>query len=259
MQIFFDHIAGQTENRELIYSPSTAIFEKDEYIWAIENGWQIAVAWSDQDFHWFDEKKRSGVDVWYQSRVSRINLEKFREKSRHRKLIRRSGVSADLVSVPNRRIYWKIYQQYVDYKSYSDMYSTPEVFFRPIYGERKYIEYRKSGKIIGFSVLEILNDLSIAIQFCWDYKDPTIKLGYVNKYFQFRHLKALGCRKMYLGTSYESSSLKKSEHTGFEWWTGRKWSKNALLYKKLVQGETSMNTLDELHKQQQSFYLEVDT
>ncbi len=259
MKIFFDHIAGQTQKRELIYSPATAIFEKSEYSWAIENGWQIAVAWSDQSFDWYNEQRKLGIDVWYQSRVSRINLEKFREKSRHRKQIRRSGVSSVLVEHPKKRIYWKIYQQYIKHKSYSDMYGSQEVFFKPIYGERKYIEYSKSGKIIGFSILEILGETSVAVQFCWDYLEPDIKLGYVNKYFQFRRLKALGCKSMHLGASYEVGSLKKSEYSGFEWWTGRKWSENLELYTKLAKRESEMSTMDQLHKQQQMFYLEVDT
>ena len=259
MKIFFDHIAGQTQNRELIYSPASAIFEKDQYLWAVENGWQIATAWSDQEFDWYEHQQKNNIDVWYQSRVSRINLRDFREKSRHRKQIRSSGVTSELLDHPKKRIYWKIYQKYIQHKSYTDMCGKAEVLFRPIYGERKYIEYKKNGSVVGFSILEILGNIAIAVQFCWDYADPGIKLGYVNKYFQFRYLKEMNCDKMYLGTSYEASSLKKSEYAGFEWWTGRKWSKNAVLYNKLLEGESSMSNLDDLHRQQQIFYSEVDT
>lgn len=259
MKIFFDHIAGQTQNRELIYSPASAVFEKDQYGWAIENGWQIATAWSDQDFKWYEQQCKKGVDVWYQSRVARINLGDFREKSRHRKQIRFSGVTSELLDSPKKRIYWGIYQKYIQHKSYADMCGSPDVLFKPIYGQRKYLEYKKKDSIVGFSILEILDDAAIAIQFCWDYAEPEIKLGYVNKYFQFRFLKKMGCKKMYLGTSYETSSLKKCDYSGFEWWTGRIWSKNVDLYKKLLIGESKMTTLDQLHKQQQTFYLEVDT
>ena len=54
MQIFFDHIAGQAETREIVYSPATAMFEKHEYETALRNGWQIINSWGEPSFSWFD-------------------------------------------------------------------------------------------------------------------------------------------------------------------------------------------------------------
>ena len=258
MKIFFDHIAGQTQERELIYSPASAIFNKEEYLWAVENGWQIAIAWDDDDFSWFNECKASGVDVWYQSRISRIDLSLMKEKSRYRAKMRKSGADVVWVNDPDKDRYWEIYRGYIKTKNYSEMYGSPEALFKPIYGERKYLQYSVAEEVVAFSAIEFLGDSAIALQFCWDYKEPNRRLGYVNKYYQFRKLREMGCKYMYLGTSYEVSSLKKCEYKGFEWWTGRDWSKNVELYKDLVLGETKMETLEDLHKQQRTFYSRVD-
>ena len=258
MEIFFDHIAGQTQKRELVYSPASAIFDKNEYTWAVKNGWQIAIAWDDDDFSWFNECKSSGVDVWYQSRVSRINLSLMKEKSRYRAKMKKSGAVVSWNDSPNKELYWKIYQDYIKSKGYSEMYGNAETLFKPVYGKRKYLQYDVDGKTVAFSIIELLGKSAIALQFCWDYNEPSRRLGYVNKYYQFRHLRELNCDYMYLGTSYEVSSLKKCEYAGFEWWTGREWSKNANLYKELVLGESKMETLDELHKQQRIFYSKID-
>lgn len=258
MEIFFDHIAGQTQDRELIYSPASAVFESEEYSWAVENGWQIATVWDDDDFAWFNDCKSLGVDVWYQSRVSRIELSSAKEKSRHRTKMKKSGATVEWVKDPDKSLYWEIYLEYVKAKGYSEMYGTPEVFFKPIYGERKYLQYKIAGKVVAYSVIEFLGKSALALQFCWDYQTPEARLGYINKYYQFRYLRELECDYMYLGTSYEVSSLKKGEYAGFEWWTGRDWSKNSDLYRDLVVGESNMHTMDDLHKQQRIFYSRVD-
>ena len=54
MKIFFDHIAGKTTSMELVYSPATAVFEEDEYSYAIQNGWHIAESWGVSDFDWYN-------------------------------------------------------------------------------------------------------------------------------------------------------------------------------------------------------------
>ena len=258
MQLFFDHIAGQTEMREIYYSPVTAIFEKEEYEYALKNGWQIATSWSDQDFDWYDNQVAVGNDVWYQTRVSRIEVEKFVEKSKHRSKIKKAGVSTAVTQNPDPKSYWEIYKKYVAAKGYYDTYGSIEKLLCPIYGKRSFLEYYSNDKLIAFSIIEVLGDTAIAVQFCWDYSQPEKKLGYANHYLRMRYLKDIGVKYLHLGTSYEKGSLKKCDMSGFEWWTGRVWSCDVDLYKKLIAGETMMHTLDQLHEQQRLFYSKLD-
>ncbi len=258
MQIFFDHIAGQTEKREIYYAPATAIFEKHEYEYALLNGWQIATSWSDQDFDWFDAQKEKNIDVWYQARVTRICVDKFNEKAKHRSKIKKANVSTKIVDKPQIDSYWNIYKKYIESKNYYDTYKKPTVLFSNVYGDRKYLEYYSQNKLIAFSIIEIIGETAIAMQFCWDYFEPKKKLGYANHYFRLRYLKKLGVKYLHLGTSYEKGSLKKCDISGFQWWTGRSWCDDVELYRQLIHGESKMHTFDDLHLQQRLFYSKLD-
>ena len=257
MKIFFDHIAGNITSRELVYSPATAIFEKDEYEYAVENGWHIAESWGVDDFDWFNEAKASGKKVWYQARSTRIDVHEFSERSRHRKRIRKVGLEARVLGngdIDTSQL-WKVYQKYIRKKGFVDFYSNEGDLFRPVYGDRSYITYSKNGELIAFSILEEVGLKSaVALQFAWDYEDPNLGVGYINKLYQFRFMKDRNRRFMYLGNSYERPSLGKSEYAGFEWWDGRKWSENVSLFKFLLEKESDISTLEELYSLQQDYY-----
>jgi len=257
MKIFFDHIAGNITNRELVYSPATAIFEDNEYEYAVESGWHIAESWGVDDFAWFNDTNASGKKVWYQARSTRIDTDKFSEKSRHRKRIRRAGLETkilDCTSVDNSLL-WEVYRKYIDKKGFVDFYSNQEDLFKPVYGDRSYITYSKNGKLIAFSVLEEVGLKSVvALQFAWDYEDPDLGVGYINKLYQFRLMKDRSRRYMYLGNSYERPSLGKSDYAGFEWWDGRKWSGDISLFRFLLEKESDISTLEDLYSLQREYY-----
>ena len=257
MKIFFDHIAGNITSRELVYSPATAIFEKNEYEYAVENGWHIAESWGVDNFDWFNDVKAMGGKVWYQARSTRIDTDKFSERSRHRKRIRRAGLEVKTLnseSIDRTRL-WQVYQSYINKKGFSDFYSDKEDLFTPVYGTRSYITYTKDSKLIAFSILEEVGSNSqIALQFAWDYENPDLGVGYINKLYQFRLMKDRNRRFMYLGNSYEKPSLGKSEYAGFEWWDGRKWSGDVELFRFLLKKESSISTLEELYELQREYY-----
>ena len=77
MRLFFDHIAGKTQECEIIYSPACAIFEGDEYEMALNNGWLITTNWYHNENEWFLECDKRKETVWYQSRVSRLKVNEF--------------------------------------------------------------------------------------------------------------------------------------------------------------------------------------
>ena len=258
MKCFFDHIAGNSSNRELVYSPATAVFDKHEYEFAIQNGWHIAESWGVDDFDWFNNVRESGSQVWYQARSTRIDVSRFSERSRHRKKIRKAKVTCSVevdISSISREL-WEIYSSYLQYKGFSNFYEKPDDLFTELYGDRKYLVYRdESKKIAAFSVIEIVSQaVAVAPQFAWDYSNPALGLGSLNKFFQFRLLKDLGVSHLYLGNSYELSSLGKMKWPGFQWWTGRVWSDDRDLFAFLLERESSMETLDDLYATQNAYY-----
>lgn len=257
MKIFFDHIAGNITKRELVYSPASAVFEEEEYEYAIENGWHIAESWGVEDFSWFNDTVKSGKKVWYQARSSRIDLSKFEERSRHRKRIRKVGLNCQALTADeiNEDSLWSVYQKYIDTKGFVDFHASKDSFFTPVYGSRTYLTFSKDEKLIAFSVLEDVGQKSaVALQFAWDYEEPALGVGYINKLHQFRFLKKKKRDYMYLGNSYEKPSLGKSEYAGFEWWDGRKWNQDAELFKLLLKRESEMTTLEELYELQLEYY-----
>lgn len=261
MKFFFDHIAGNSSNRELVYSPATAVFDRSEYEFAVQHGWHIAESWGVDDFDWFNEVRLSGSHVWYQARSTRIEVSKFSERSRHRKKIKKSKVTcshrSDITDIAGEM--WAVYEKYLQYKGFSNFYESADDLFTEIYGDRKYLVYRdNTDKVIAFSVIEILSpSVAIAPQFAWDYSNPSIGLGSLNKLFQFRLLKDLNVSHLYLGNSYELSSLGKMKWPGFQWWTGRTWSEDKDLFAFLLERETRMQTLDDLYVTQKAYYSKV--
>ena len=87
MQLFFDHVAGKTQEYEIIHSPVSAIFERDQFDYALQNGWLITSTWYNPNCSWFRKCKESGTPVWYQSRTARLKPSDYVFKKRHRKLL----------------------------------------------------------------------------------------------------------------------------------------------------------------------------
>ena len=258
MRVFFDHIAGNTTCRELVYSPATAIFTGKEYTYALQNGWHIAESWGVEDFDWYNEITSQGLKVWYQARSTRIEVSKFEERARHRKKIKRAKISCEVMSDVSRlqEELWRVYNSYLAAKNFENFYADKEDLLSEIYGPRSYLVYRNdSGRIIGFGIVEVVSQhAGVAPQFAWDYADPSIGLGSLNKLFQFRLLKDLGITHLYLGTSYENPSRGKAKWPGFEWWTGRSWSNDTDFYFQLLERESAMKTLDDLYETQKYYY-----
>ena len=88
MKIYFDHILGKITDQQFFYSPATALFEQDEYEYAIQNGWHVAESWDVKDFDWYNRQIKD-KQVWYQARSTRIKMSDFHERARHRKKIKK--------------------------------------------------------------------------------------------------------------------------------------------------------------------------
>ena len=258
MKIFFDHIAGKTTNMELVYSPATAVFEEEEYAYAIQNGWHIAESWGVPDFDWYNSVTAKGQHVWYQARSSRIEISKFEERSRHRKKIKRAKVTCEIVKDVKHIAHemLRILDEYCKAKNFVNFYQDSQDLLCCLYGPRHYLLYRdETQTLIGFGIVEVVNnEVAVSPQFAWDYKKPSIGLGSLNKIFQFRLMNDLSITHLYLGNSYEIPSLGKTKWPGFEWWNGRVWTSDLELYRHVLEKETAMKNLDDLYAAQMSYY-----
>lgn len=248
MRLFFDHIAGKTEDCEIIYAPACAIFDIDEYESALENGWTITTNWYHNKNEWFLEQLEKGETIWYQSRTSRLKVDEFKMKSRHRKRIKKfSELSVDVFNQFDVDVLLGIYQKYLTQRGYIDMYGDKHPFEKPQYGNERYIiVFSYKEKPIAFSIQDVIGNSAVALQFCWDYVNPELGIGTINKYVQLELMKELGVEYMYLGTSYEKNSIKKADYPGFQWWNGRHWSSDKDSYILLCENETRVKTLAEL-------------
>ena len=70
--------------------------------------------------------------------------------------------------------------------------------------------------------------------------------------------KQSGNRYLYTGLGYHHHGIYKSLKKGFEWWTGREWSKDIPLYVHLCNKDDEIKTIDELHQHQLDYFEEND-
>ena len=83
--------------------------------------------------------------------------------------------------------------------------------------------------------------------------EPLTFLYQVRTCFE-KSCKELGVEFMYLGTSYESNSVKKADYPGFQWWTGRMWSSDRDEYVRLCHEETKAKTLIDISDLQFQYF-----
>ncbi len=74
MKIFYDHIYGNTTKYDIIYGLAFAEVEKEEEDQALDLGW------TPMDAFFYKTDKQ----LWIQARTTRIDLEKFHVKKKHR-------------------------------------------------------------------------------------------------------------------------------------------------------------------------------
>lgn len=251
MQLYFDHISGRQSDTDFVHILVSATFEKYEYDWALDNGWAPSNVWYDNNTHFMQDNEM----IWYQSRQVRINLCKYRETKEERKLNSRFDGFSYVTTDPVFDDLFGIYREYVEARGFSDHMDRTEF-------ERSYQNY--NGQMIyiifesnttsdrAFSVLEVVGNSLIAHQFCWNYHTPSIYLGKVASYKEISYAREKMYKAIYIGPSYESYSIYKRSFPGFEWWTGREWSEDRSVYRKLLENDDRVRTIQDLT----SFYPE---
>lgn len=95
------------------------------------------------------------------------------------------------------------------------------------------LNYYHNNKLIGCSLVDVYPDAMVAKQFIWDYETPLLSLGNLAQYFECMVARTRDIPYVYILGGYESCCVYKSNHRGFEWWTGSEWSRDVELYKQL--------------------------
>ena len=86
-----------------------------------------------------------------------------------------------------------------------------------------------------------------SVQFVWDYSNPTSHLGLNSLRHEVAWAKESGYEYFYMGAGYEKNSIYKSEIDGFEWWTGREWSKDKDEYIYLCKRDSVISSCHQIH------------
>ena len=249
MNIFFDHICGKQANTDFIHSLVSATFEKSEYDMALELGWCPSNIWYSQNTNFKEQNKI----IWYQSRQSRINLSKYK-KSKSEKRLRQKIYDAhmgyEITKNPDFDLLYSIYKKYVEYKKFKDFMDKDSFLESYNNSNDLFLIYHKEA----FSVIEICGSNLISHQFCWDYKRPELAIGKYSTYVEIDFAIKNNLKNVYLGPSYEKHSFYKSYFSGFEFWTGRKWSDNKKTFEVLLNIDTSTNTIDGITKKYEDYF-----
>ena len=212
MKIFFDHISGfgKIKHMDFIFSNPYGVLdvnESEEDV--IKEGW---ILWE---------------DYWYNLRSVRLDLNEYKPAKTTRKLSKHVTVEHGNV-LANLEQYEDLYAKYCTYHGFKRDINLAS------FKDCKVIEYH-TDSLVGISLYRVFNKQFVAYEFIWDYKDPKLSLGTVAQMMECKTAKLLGCEYVYLLGGYEQCCLYKSNYRGFEFWTGKEWSTDVDLYKKLVE------------------------
>lgn len=117
----------------------------------------------------------------------------------------------ELVKFPNINELQGIYQSYCRYKKFKSV--MPIFMSEFTHKDNDVLIYKVNGKTVAFSLLRRYDTANVeAIQFAWDYADPSLRLGIESLKNECAYYKNLGYKYLYLG---EADGYK-SEIDGFE-------------------------------------------
>lgn len=220
MKIKFNHSFGTMKCGWLQFSSTLAEVEQDEEPDAISSGWL----------------RDCCTGIWYQSRSTRIECEKFTKIRSWPK-----GYSFEVVKgidAPIQELE-RVYQAYLAHRKFTDSFSPLIDVSNSSFG----IVKNAANQITAFTKFQHYNGGMESIMFCWDYSEPKTSLGLAIQAKEIEYASSLGLKHLYIGAGYETTCLYKAMFPGFQWWTGEEWSSNAEEYKKFCERDTRIYTI----------------
>ena len=246
MELLFDHTLGKQEQQDLVICKPMAIVDPDEEAEAIDRGW-LAL-----------DHPIMSKEVFYQSRSTRINLDKYRPRyKQHTYKGEKIGIKVidasemvKLLSLPH------IYKQYMKRKNFGADYNP----FGHYHKRDQFMVFYlgTADNIVGFTKQKkyrYQEDMYSTID-TFDSKDlaglesvihaNTISISDITLDIEIEWAHTNHVRHFYMGSGYENSSEYKANYRGFEWWTGTEWSTNKKQYRRLCKRDSKINEFSSL-------------
>jgi hypothetical protein len=220
IKVVFDHIEGfgKITEQDFIYSDPKGIAEGRDYIDYLNQGW---IEWG---------------DYWYNLRSVRLDLRQYSATKTTKKLAREVTYKSHRLTPEIIELLEPIYLEYVEKHNFKrainlkDFLNTKDFFV---------LLYYREDRLIGALIYKLYRQSNeaafVSYQFLWDYKEPKLSLGNISQMYESHLANLLDCRYLYILGGYEESCIYKSHFKGFQWWTGKEWSKDTTLYTKLCQ------------------------
>ena len=242
MQFIWDHTFGKQENMDLVVCRPMAIFDGHDEAEGIDNGWLALDA------------PVGGREVFYQSRSTRINMDKFRPRFndhtwRGRKIHVKVIEATEMVKLLGLQ---DIYNRYMDRKKFKADYDPFGhyhardqfmIFYTGtsdnIIGFTKQKKYRYQEDYTGPTIDDLHGFHMLAgLESC--IHANTIPISAISMDLEMMWAAEHNVGYYYMGSGYEQSSEYKASWRGFEWWTGTQWSTNKKQFKRLCKRDSKI-------------------
>lgn len=256
MKLYFDHVLGKQKNEDLIYSLISATFEPEEWEYAFNNGWAPTPVWYPSNFN------DNHPFIWYQSRQTRICVNSYTCNKKTKKLVKTSPVICKISNYLLEDIdtIFAIYSSYCNQKKFGDAVDNPKDLL-PYFDTEEppiLLHFFLDNKLIGITKISSWNKVLFSEFFWWDYKNPSLSLGKLSFYLELEYAKKVKSTFLYTGFGYNTDSSYKSLKKGFEFWTGRYWSKDKELFQNLCKKDDEITTLVDLADYQYEYLNRID-
>ena len=246
MQIIWDHTFGKQETQDLVVCKPMALVHDNEEDEALDDGW-LAL-----------DEPIGGKEVFYQSRSTRINLNRYRPRFKQPnhegrpigyKIIDASEM-VRLLALPH------IYKKYLARKGFPNLYDPFQHYHKRDQFMIFYID--RADNIVGFTKQKRysygdqgnLDIDSIDTMQCSGIESVihanTIPIGAECLEVELMWAHNNSVPYYYLGSGYEQSSEYKASWRGFEWWTGTEWSSNKKQYRRLCKRDSRITEFSAL-------------
>lgn len=227
MRLVFDHIEGlgKITEGDFIHAPALMYEVEEHDIYPLmEQGW--------------------AVDEWYlPRRMYQARQVRLRVPDNAGVFELPEGVTFTHDHNPDIDELVRVYETYKAHKGFSDHLPIRQTLEMVDQHLKSAIMFYKNGKLIGFTLMRLHRPALESMQFCWDYAEPKLRLGYLSQDIEFAIAKQHDCTHVYIGPGYETACFYKSRLPGFEWWTGEIWSGDKTTYRALIERDTSTKTI----------------
>ena len=204
MQVIYKNHRGNVESSDSsvceVYAKYVLEHEKDH---ALAQGFSC---------HIIDDQ-----ETWQQTRLARINLEKYISQNQ-------TFDTVLLLETTDNLFYKKLQSIYTDFCTSRNYYQHPgDIDFCV---QDQALVYFENSEPVGYSKVRTYSQ-SVELSVFAFVKNNVQLNAKTSLEYELGYFKEQSYRYAYLGPSYESSSIYKSSISGFEWWTGESWSTNA--------------------------------